>query len=124
MKRDLDLTRYILLEAEKAPAGIAMQTIECPDEYDGPTVIEHIKLLIDAGFLEGDAQVDRSPGSQGGMFVILGLTWSGHDFLDAVRDTTIWRETKEKVTTSGGSIAFELIKEVAISLVRSSLGLP
>jgi hypothetical protein len=45
--------------------------------------IEHIKLMIDAGLIEGEA--DPHPEmATGGIFVISNRTWAGHDFLGSL----------------------------------------
>ena len=58
--------------------------------------------------------------------VVLGassLTWQGHEFLDAIRNDTIWNKTKNVVAERGGAIPFELIKELAIKLARTAFDL-
>ncbi len=43
----------------------------------------------------------------------------GYDFLDNVRDETIWNKTKEKIQKTTGTASIEIVKEVAAALVRS-----
>lgn len=33
---------------------------------------------------------------------IIGLTWKGHEFLDNIRDNTVWNAVKEKASKFGG----------------------
>ena len=80
MKRDMALVREILTYVEAQPAGQLIQTVsvQCDDIH---VVAEHIRLMIQAGLLDGDARVDRE---QGCHILIEGLTWEGNDFLAAI----------------------------------------
>ena len=44
------------------------------------------------------------------------LKWEGHEFLDTVRNETVWAKTKEVVKSKGGSVAFAVLKELAIQM--------
>jgi hypothetical protein len=37
------------------------------------------------------------------------LTWEGHEFLDATRDSKVWKLAKEKVLKPGASWTFSLL---------------
>ncbi len=48
------------------------------------------------------------------VFMIKRITSTGYDFLDALRNDTIWKKTKEKMKEVGGftlGIAIEIAKE-------------
>ena len=118
MKRDMELVRQILfaLEEHDKPGDWCIVTIE------GRSAIEisyHVKLLNDAGYLEAE---DIST-SDGFAWRPTSLTWQGHEFLDAVRNDTVWNNTKKAVADKGGSIPFELLKELAIGFARAHFGL-
>ena len=51
------------------------------------------------------------------------LTWSGHDWLDAVRGDGAWKHTMSKMSDAGGSLTFEMVKTVAVAYVRAHIGL-
>lgn len=40
------------------------------------------------------------------------LTWQGHEFLDAVRNDTVWRKTMALVKEKGGSVPFDVVNPV------------
>jgi hypothetical protein len=91
MKRDMDLIRELLLKIESLEIrqgetlffnvhGLQVQG------YGPDQVVYNIELLFDAGFLKGQGGADT--------FGIAGLTWSGHELLDDIRDPEIWRKTK------------------------------
>ena len=80
------------------------------------TVPYHLELLADAGLVKGfrtagDAYYPRS------------LSWQGHDFLDAIRDETVWNKTKGIMKGKGGSITFDVLKALATSVLKGMFGL-
>jgi DNA-binding transcriptional ArsR family regulator len=87
-------------------------------------VSSHIKLLRDAGLIEAvDVQTIDNPYPA---FIRISLTWSGHEFLDTVRDPEVWRRTKEgagKVGSWSISILADLAKGYSLAKARE-LGLP
>jgi len=120
LKRDFDLIRHILIDVENMAPGAILQRCEYP-EYDEKTISEHVRLLIDAGLVRG--QVTETLGGRV-HFLVSGLTWTGHDFLDAARDATIWRKAKDTVLKPTASITFDLLLQWLKEQVKQTLGLP
>jgi hypothetical protein len=77
-------------------------------------------MLVDAGYLDCDRVIESCDGVQ-----VTGdaITYAGHNFLDAVRNDTVWRKTMEKVGSAVGSTSLEIIKSVAESYAKQLLGL-
>ena len=48
-------------------------------------------------------------------------TNSGHDFLEAIRDNTIWNSTKTAVAEIGGGATLDIIKRLAIGLLKTKI---
>ena len=122
MKRDMGLIREILLRIEEPgePSGSEEFRMEgfCKQETD-----YNLNLLISAGFVEG--RVARAFGNNSSIFVDR-LTWSGHDFLDAIRDDSVWTKTKEKARLAGQDahrLPLEVIKGLAVSATKELFGL-
>ncbi len=114
MKRDLDVIRQILFAVENGAKG----QISIP-ELDNDTVAYHVRMLIDANFIAGSVSRDR-----GGLLALVShLTWDGHDFLDAARDDDRWTKTKTAVKEKGGSVAFDVVKQLLSSLAKVALGI-
>ncbi len=119
MKRDPELIRNIMLEVEKVPPGKHVTALSF-DDIDNQTIIQHVVLLIEAGLLSGNfTKVISGPAG----FRITGLTWFGHDFVDAVREHSIWKVIKDKVLKPAGSWTFGLVTEVAKEELKNRLGI-
>lgn len=120
MKRDLNLLRRILLAIEESvddePASIKLPT----SEYDDVHIAYHVRLLTEGGLIHAikarsfDATRSWIPHS---------LTWKGHNFLNAVRDDSIWREIKTQVKNNGADLPVEIIYELALREIRQRIGL-
>lgn len=119
MKRDWDIIRKILAKVEELSAGKELKASDLPE--DDPSLVNYnMGLLLGAKLVEG---IDMS--HMGGKFyMIRSLTWEGHEFLDAIRNESIWKETKDEAVKKGATLSFEIIKQLAISLTKAGLGLP
>lgn len=56
--------------------------------------------------------------------VILRPTWAGYDLLDSIRDESVWAKVRERIGNVGGSVSIDVLKAVAIQVVKDRLGLP
>lgn len=103
MKRDMELIRLLLLQQEigKAPPELANYSVE--------EQLYNLQLMDDANLIVAHF----SKGNQGEVVeaVIRRLTWAGHDFLDATKDSKIWKLAKEHVIKPGASWTFSLLLE-------------
>ena len=113
MKRDWDLIRTILSEAEAKPPGQMLfdsQISGWPiDEVRG-----HIDMLKDARFIE--AHVLKGSGLGAATIVdahVSGLTFKGHDLLDTIRSKTVWEKTKKLAKEKGVELTFDAVKALA-----------
>jgi hypothetical protein len=120
MKRDMDLAREILLKIEdKSSPNESLNLEDELAEHSVEEIMYHVKLLAQADLVEA---TDES--SHDGIYWIAeGLTWKGHEFLDAVRNDTVWNDTKEIVKQKGGSIAFDVLKSLALQVAAKHFGL-
>jgi Hypothetical protein (DUF2513) len=120
MKRDMDLVRAILNEVEmKLPPMGGMREPEI-DGYDQGTIFAHVELLHDAGLI--NARIMRGANHQGAVHII-GLTWAGHDFIDAAKDNTIWNKVKASVFKHATSVPFDVLLELLKAEAKKQLGL-
>lgn len=121
MKRDFDLIRQILREVESSPARTPLAGRPNYEGFDEATAVEHIDLLLEAGLLQGKI----TPFLDGGVHVnIQRLTWKGHDFLDAMKDDSIWEQAKESILKPVGGVAFDVLLQWLKWKMSEKLGLP
>ena len=114
MKRDWDLIRSLLLEIEEKTPEKILSTSDF--KGDTKTIGYHLTLLIEAGLVKGlDTGILHSRFS----CKIFRLSWSGHDFLDAISNDNVWTKTKESVKGIGGKITFETIKCIAVKYMST-----
>ena len=91
------------------------------DLCDYPPLISlHIELLIDDGFIETSEPIYCGPISD---YWIYRLTSSGYDYLDAIRNPSIWQSTLNKIESVGGSVTLDVVKSIAVSIIKSHLGI-
>jgi Hypothetical protein (DUF2513) len=93
MKRDMDLIRELLLKIEEATVKPSWRALAPQgDETEIQRVIGHIRLLDEAGLIRGTRSI------HGGSDIPdnIELTWTGHEFLNDVRDPVVWGKTKER----------------------------
>lgn len=106
MKRDMDLVRKILLATEALPYGSQLNGLE-----DVPTeaFITHVIWLKEGGLVEANAMAGS--GSYAKYAIVTRLTWAGTEFVDAMRDDTLWAKAKENVMKPGMSFTLDLVKD-------------
>nr|WP_242431977.1 DUF2513 domain-containing protein [Burkholderia ambifaria] len=122
----MDLIRELMLKLETHPVPETGIEWLAPDQteiqvvgYSTQEIGYHLALLEQAGFVDTDgADVRVRHGVPGIAFS--GLSWAGHDFLDAVRSPVVWRRTKEVASAAGG-FTVDLLLSVAKSLLEGAI---
>jgi len=114
MKRDMDLFRALLLEIEKLPANGKWTGIEV-EGYSPEEVAYHIRLAQDAGFIIAKFLVDEAD-----IFMVERLIYTGHEFLDAARQDTLWQKAKEIVLSNAGTLTVEVLKTALAMLMHKA----
>lgn len=117
MKRNMDLIRLLLMRSEGDEAAQ-----EACEKYSFEERGYHVQLMLDAGLVEGET-IRGADGEFAGAAVSR-LTWAGHDFLETMRDDTLWRKAKEHVLKPGASWSFDILKEWAKHEIKEKLGIP
>ena len=123
MDRDMEIVRLILLrqvgdtQAKEALEQIKAQLGDAGMRFQA----QHTALHIEAGFVEGRVMTDVNGAPH--MAVLIRLTWEGHNFLDTIRNETVWKNTKETLLKPGASWTLPLLTQVAESEIRKNLGI-
>jgi hypothetical protein len=131
MKRDMDLVRDLLLRLESLPVDPGDTILLSPYEdeelaIEGHTpdqVHYHLALLYEAGFIESGSR--RFAGTLDENWMFSRLSWSGHEFIDTIRDPEVWRRTKERASKAGAwtiGLLTEMGKTVLKQKVKEATG--
>lgn len=121
MTRDMDLVRELLISIEQLSPGTHLFDVP-PGDADPAVAYEHVRLLINAGYVDGKAI--GIMGTNVGQLLISGLTWEGHDFVEAVKNDTVWSKTKAAINAQGGNATVEIVKALATAFLKAQFGLP
>ncbi len=119
MKRDPELVRQLLFYFELKNSH---QGEWCPS-IEGHTELEikyHLLLLAQAGFIDYEPEITKT----GRIIHVLafGLTWEGHEFLEASRDETRWKKVTSIVLEKGGGLTFDVLKRILIREALDAIG--
>jgi len=108
MKRDNDFIRQLLLEFEESDKRVIVLSFHLNMTPEEQKKLYHAELLCDAGLL---LQLDES---------VFRMTNHGHDYLDAIRNDTIWSRTKSLTREAGGA-SLGMLMEVALALLKEEI---
>ncbi len=122
MKRDMNLVIKILEYLEARDEISVIKEIEIPD-YDRRFVAYHVRRMYEGGLLDAEALTSKSTETRLIDVWPFGLTWQGHEFLDAMRGKGVAAKVRQKLGDSLSQVPFTLIKELALSFFRQELGL-
>jgi hypothetical protein len=108
-RRDLRLIRQLLREVEKMAPGKVPAALNLPD-HDPLIVMHHLRLLRDAGLVQGT--VYRSGSGPEVTVLLEGLTWAGHDALALMEDAAAWAEADRLLDAHGRGDFPSLLQEL------------
>lgn len=127
MKRDLSLFRQILADCEDSDDDYFVRGMHWPGKFGSELdtkwnerELYHLSLMRDAGLIVFSELYDEDDLGFVGATKFR-ITNSGHDFLDAVRDEGIWKQTKKAVAETGGNVSLEVAKSLAAGFLKKKL---
>ena len=116
MKRDMDLCRKILFAIEEQYVDVVIYNLSIAG-YNMEQIAYHCKILHEVGFISdygaqyGDGHIYS--------FGVGSLTWEGHEFLDKIREDTVWNKTKGIIKEKVLPMSLSVIKEVATAVISA-----
>lgn len=120
MKLNQDLVRLLLLEIEDKTGPY--EPLELSDifikDYSYEEILYTTEKLLEAGYIAARLEPTKLHCDQ----VIYSLTWEGHRFLDAVRDSAVWRRTNDivkKLSSVSLSLILHIGEQVILDMVRT-----
>ena len=116
MKMDIDCIRSVLLELEELPLDIytTEDLTKSIKKYGIKSVEYSIIKLEEAGYIR--AGIARTLSGDVEVYCISDITFSGHQFLEKIRDNQVWQKTKN-VAGSIGTRALDLIAQIATGVL-------
>lgn len=126
MELKLDLIRDVLLYAESLPLGkssSAFPVSESPflEKYTEDEIVYALSKMgnDDARLVNGNISWINGKAY---FWSIGSPTYKGHQYLDNIREQTVWDHVKEK-SKLVGSVSLPILNELAISFIKKNLGL-
>lgn len=122
MQRDMDLVRKLLQWIEAQEHG---RNINWKIEIEGFTEEQigyHAYLMYQAGLIDATDATTTELWSP--RYLPERLTWAGHDFLESIKDDTLWAKAKKIVIQPAGGVAFSVLIDWAKAEAKARLGLP
>lgn len=108
----MDLARRILFAVEEMPYDGAPDESFAIEGIEPEVTAYHVLLLYEAGLI--DAYDFSHMGMGYPLWIPMRLRWEGHEFVDKIRNDTVWATVKGVALTKSGGLAFETIK-IALS---------
>ena len=124
MERNMDLVREILLLSERADERVSALALS-PESGTAREIAFHVELMEAHGLL--GCKVVRSGSGAVAQCDVLGLTWEGYDYLDAIRSEKVWSRAKEAIGKAVGETTLSVVKDactaLASSMIKAQLGI-
>ena len=116
MKRDMDLIRKIMLQIEKEYDSTAILNLKVED-YTPEQIATHCKMLYEAGLLSDYKAQYASDELY--MFGVGNLTWEGYDYLDKIRDDSVWKKVKDTAKEHGVPLLLDTVKQISSAIISA-----
>lgn len=124
MERDMELIRKILFVIELKYVDEWLDNSELNIEgYDMKKIAYHCDILKDANLVSDYNDYYTGDGLY--YFGVGRLTWEGHELLDKIKSDTVWKRTKDTITTKGIPFVLDAVKQIATAvtseLIKSAI---
>ena len=115
MKRDAELVRTLLLEAENhkepTPKFLAI------DGVDQRLLNRHLHIMHDAGLID---IVPRSADHQ--PYGVIDLTWEGHELLAAIKDKRVWARLTDRLSSDDlSALPLSTLRDIGLALLKQEV---
>ena len=122
MKLNYDCVRSVLLTVEKSKTideelNLNPLTVEQLPKYEDNEILYTIEKLKEAGYINAALQFAAGHFIDG---AVSSTTYSGHEYLDNIREPDVWRKVKAMLKNAGAT-TLPLISQAAQMLIGSQL---
>jgi Hypothetical protein (DUF2513) len=114
MKRDWEMIRSLLLEIERESQFNNQYIFDEKDHSKiefHQTRRAHLRLMKEAGFIRTMGEMEH---------YTMGITWTGYEFLDTIRDDEVWSKTKSGAIDVK-NFSVEMLKDIAKAYGKKKL---
>lgn len=111
MKRDMELIRKILITLEESEQTQGWVPLKF-EGYSDDQISYQVKILAEQGII---GATDCS-NMNNFAWEAKGLTWDGHDYIEAIRDDGRWQKAKDWVENAGKILTMETLKQAVTEL--------
>lgn len=124
MKRNYELLRTIMqdLEASLRPGETEkLDFNRCPKLLphagnDFPVIMEHTRLLVSEGFLDGTTMKSGNP-KEPTLIMLIGISMKGHDFIAESADEKVFGEALAKAGNASLSVFLQVLGTLASAAI-------
>ena len=109
MKRDMSLIREILLSIEENDEVLPVEG------FSSEIIESHVTLLTEA------LLVERKSSGINSFVTVTKLTWTGHEFLDSIREEQVWNTIKSEFREAGMSTIIKVGKDLAEGFAKKKV---
>ena len=118
MERDMVLIRKILFAIEEKYTDRVLSYHDLGlNDYTPEVVAYHCSLLHDAQLVS--SYVSRYADDRLYAFYVGRLTWEGHEFLDKIKNDTVWNKTLKVIKEKGLPLALDTVKDIAAAVAAA-----
>ena len=121
MTRNWEIIREILLSLERANTPNAVVNANSFADLPEQEVAYNMRLLSEDGYIEARIMSSSSGDGKINAALALRLTNAGHDLLDTMRNESVWSTVKEKFTSNGIDMTFDLVVSVGKKVIEAML---
>lgn len=89
------------------------------DGYSDEELIYTAEKLFEAGYINGN--LSRTLSSRYPLILIREITWQGHELLGNIRDNTVWKKLKSKISNVTTSVSIPILNSVASAILSELL---
>lgn len=122
MKLNHDCVRDLMLAIENFHSATAWYSVSSmiDDDLENKYSLEEVcyatLCLKEAGYIKATCTIDLKA------YTVQRLTWSGHEFLDNIRDNETWKVTKD-ISSKLSSVSLTLMASLAKAYLLKKFGL-
>jgi len=91
--------------------------------YSSEKISYHARIMDEADLIVTTKEIGNKSLAQYSttlVYIPMGLTWKGHEFLEAVRDDSRWNKVKDTMSRAEGFV-FDVAKALALTLLEQKI---